>query len=382
MALVNAASSIADATGSSGSSFQKVPTSALRRKDASSKWKFVGRAARVSVALDAVRHDLENESERTRLLKEVTRSAATQRAVKRFDSKGYLDKRRITLESENDAFGSPPASPRSSLEKRHSQHKQAKTGAKKAPIHREIVEETICREVQDGMNLSQLLAASSRNVDEMKSKVKADEGKAERQRRRNADWSWPQNEEVQIADEGVNVPKMSEASRGEASTVKFVQETVNFEELDALEELIQSNDGFQGLRKVFERRFEYHPRMKLLSDTVLSDAEALQSALIGDVPLSSESHRHPQADKTTAFAVTDVHRHPLALSHGKSFHGHRSTASIASISSIQANVSHLTKSKSMSAAMIEQSMRGKGGMHPLTVSPLSRSQRRGNSDIF
>jgi hypothetical protein len=348
MALATGGASIAGSASSSSSGPQKQSTSLLRGKDAAAKWKFAGRAVKMGVAFEAVRSELENESERTRLLKEVTKSAATQRAVRRFDSGEYLKKRRITLEpGEQDGFESPRGlmhSPRTTL-KHHGRHKSIRSRDSKAPGHREPYEDTICAEISDGTNLSQLLTASCKNVDEMRAKLKADEGKFDRQRRRTADWSWPQNAEIQMAYAGLNVPKISEASRGEVSAVKFVQESVNFEELDSLEELIQNNDGYDGLRKVFDRRFEYHARMKLLNDFVLKDPEALRSALVGPIPENHPSER------------------------------------LASPSSPKLKIT-AQKSQSMSAAMFQSSMGGKraGSMHPLLASPLNRStQKRGKS---
>lgn len=291
---MSAAASITGTASSSSSASQKVVSKGvLRGKDAGSKWKVAGRIVRMGVKFEGIRAELENETERTRLLKEVTRSAVTQRAVRRFDSQDYLKKRRITLETEQDPFDSPRVG------KAHGRHKHSKSRESRAPAQREIFEATVCAELENGTNLSQLLISSGKEIDERKQLLKADEGRAARQRQRNADWSWPQNDEVHIAAEGVNVPKMSEASRGEASTVKYVQHSVDFEELDALEELIQHSDGYDGLRSAFERRFEYHPRMKLLNDFVLKDPEALRTALVGDISIENTLSEKKRPDSPT-----------------------------------------------------------------------------------
>lgn len=350
----NAAASTPGSASSSTSILQK-STSVLRGKDAAAKWKLAGRAVKMGVAFEGIRSELENESERTRLLKEVTKSAATQRAVRRFDSGEYLKKRRITLEpGEEDPFDSPRSkmhSPRSTLGKHHGRHKSIRSRDSKVPHQKELFEETVCAEISDGTNLSQLLTASCKNVDDMRAKLKADEGRFDKQRRRTSEWSWPQNAEIHIANEGLNVPKMSEATRGEVSAVKYVEESVNFEELDALEELIRSNDGYDGLRKVFDRRFEYHPRMKLLNDFVLKDPEALRSALIGAVSVEKQKNDEHKEPKSPV---------PMRLL--------------------------AQKSQSMSASMFASSMGKRAtSVHPL-ISPMNRStvgtQKRGKSYVL
>jgi len=344
MALVTAGSSVAASASSSSSGPQKVPTSLLRGKDANAKWKFAGKAVKMGVAFEGVRAELADESERTRLLKEVTRSAATQRAFRRFDSQSYLQKRRITLEPEHEGYESPRqalSSPRSLSKQKHHSRKSKNP---RALGQKDVLEDNISQHLPDGYHLSQLLTTSSRNVDDMKHKLKENEGPTEKMRRRSSDWSWPQNDEVKISDEGANVPKMSEASRNELAATKFVQELrEGFEELDALEELIQNNDGYEGLRPHFERRFEYHPRMKLLNDFVLSDPEALRNALVGDIP-SSESPAGPTKDIFSPGSLKKV------------------------------NFNRPKASKSMSAAMFERSVAKKGSVHPaMNSNPLSRS---------
>mmetsp|Transcript_91502 Transcript_91502/g.262009 ORF Transcript_91502/g.262009 Transcript_91502/m.262009 type:complete len:300 (+) Transcript_91502:139-1038(+) len=84
--------------------------------------------------------------------------------------------------------------------------------------------------------------------------------------------------EIRIMDRPEESPAVVRA-RNDRVVFDFVKNHATFDKLEAYKDTVERAQGYEGLREVFPRRFQYSASMFLLNDTVLKDPEKLKAAI-------------------------------------------------------------------------------------------------------
>lgn len=262
------------------------------------KWGMAKNKLSVSKQFKQLNQELNEDSERTRILKEVAKSANVQGALRRFNSQNYCSQRRIALEEPEEELSTPKRSGRvrSPMPARSPRSKgmtrAGRIGSQSTPSLPSLAfEESVCRDLPECDDLTQMLSEAGRRIETAKERRRAGEEQRIKARRRAGDWSWPPNPDVQISTAHLTGSKrpQSEGERRDAAVMRFICDTSSYKELETMTQLIGDSNGFPALRKTFDRHFEYHPRMPLLNDLILQDPREFDKALEGDVPSSQAS---------------------------------------------------------------------------------------------
>lgn len=77
------------------------------------------------------------------------------------------------------------------------------------------------------------------------------------------------------SDEGPGAAR----ARGERVVYDFVAKHAHFARLEELKDTVDRSEGFEGLREVIPRRFQHHPNLVLLNDMLLREPDKFREAI-------------------------------------------------------------------------------------------------------